>query len=262
MQHQLLHNCQKYFGPTQPKLMSRPLFLLIGLTTLFQATNAQDSVADSTYSKAAYNNAVTSYHKYTDKQARLYNGFLHIGYSNKIEGVAYWPDNTWQKGSVVYDGVYFPDVSMLFDIYKDELVILHFHRLLLTLHNEKVKEFTFGNYHFVRIQRDSSKHVTLNAGFYQQMYKSNNITLLGRRVKLLEETITDVLIQKFIPKNFYYINRNNTWYAVKTYGDLRDILKEKSKEIKQHLKKNKVRWRKDRERALVLAVQYFDAITQ
>lgn len=241
--------------------MSRPLFLLTGLIALFQATNAQDAVADSTFTRAAYNNAVTTWHKYNDKQSRLYNGFLHIGYSNKIEGVAYYPDNIWKKGTLIYDGVSFPDVSMLYDVYKDELIILHFHRLLLTLHSEKVKEFTWGDNHFIRVQRDSSKNITLNTGFYQQLHKGK-LTLLAKRVKILEETITDVLEQKFILKNFYYINRDNTWYAVKSYRDLQGVTKERAREIRQHLKKNKVKIRKDRERALILAVQYFDAITQ
>src|SRR5262245_1186863 len=120
------------FDPNNPKLMRRPLLLFLGLVALCQVSNAQGSASYSTYSKAAYNNAVNYYYKYTDKQARLYNGFLHIGYSHKIEGVAYYPDNNWGKGTVIYDGLEFPDVNMLYDVYKDELVIQHFHRLMLT----------------------------------------------------------------------------------------------------------------------------------
>jgi hypothetical protein len=83
-----------------------------------------------------------------------------------------------------------------------------------------------------------------------------------KRQKILEETVTDVLEQRFIARNFYYINRNNAWYSVKTFKELRSILKEKSKEIRQYLRKNKIKYRKERERALILAVQQFDALTQ
>lgn len=241
--------------------MPRPVKLLIGLSMLCQAATAQDSVSDSSYSKTAYDNAVTYYHKYTDKQSRLYNGFLHIGYSHKIEGHAYFPVNQWNKGTVVYDGITFPDVNMLYDIYKDELVIQHFHRLMLTLHNDKLTEFSFDGNRFIRIVRDSTKNVPFGTGIYQELHRGKT-SLLVKRVKIMEETITDVLVQKFISKNYYYINRNNTWHAVKTFKELRSVLKEKSKEIRQHLNKNKIRYRRDREKAIVMAVQYFDAITQ
>ena len=241
--------------------MPRPVVLMIALSALCYAGSAQDSVADSAISKAAYNNAVGLFHKYTDKQARLYNGFLHLGYSHKIQGTAYYPDNTWHKGSLVYDGIFYADVNMMYDVYKDELVIQHFHKLMVTLHGEKVKEFTFDNSRFIRVMRDSLRNVPLSTGFYQELYKGK-ITLLAKRQKLLEETITDVLEQKFIPRNFYYLYRNNTWHTVKTYNDLMGVLKERSKEIRQHLKKNKVKYRRERERALIMAVQYFDASTQ
>lgn len=241
--------------------MQRPVLLLLALPALCQAAHSQDSVADSAYTKAAYNNAVTSYYKYTDKQSRLYNGFLHLGYSTRIEGVAYYPDNAWQKGTVVYDGLTFSDVNMMYDAYKDELVIQHFHRLMVTLHSEMVKEFSFGNSKFIRVVRDTARNMPLATGFYEELYRGK-LVLLAKRQKLLEETITDKVEQRFTPKNFYHLYRNNTWHTVKRYKDLAEILKEKAREIRQYLKKNKVKFRKEKERALIMAVQYFDASTE
>lgn len=241
--------------------MPRPVVLLIALSALCHAGIAQDSMADSTIAKTAYNNAVSLYHKYTDKQARLYNGWLHLGYSHKIEGTAYYPDNLWHRGSLIYDGIYFADVNMMYDVYKDELIVQHFHRLMMTIHGEKVKEFSYDNNKFIRVTRDSARNIPLSTGFYQELY-SGKLKLLAKRQVLLEETITDVLEQKFIPKNFYYLYRNNTWHTVKSYRDLMAVLKERSKDIRLHLKKNKVKYRRERERALIMAVQHFDAITQ
>jgi hypothetical protein len=241
--------------------MPRPLLPFLCLAMFCQAATGQDSAPDSAFTKSAYNNAISYYHKYTDKQSRLYNGFLHIGYSHKIEGHAYFQGNEWQKGTVVYDGIVFPDVLMLYDLYKDELVIQHFHRLMLTLHNEKVKEFSFGNSRYIRFERDSTKKSTLATGFYQEMYKGNLI-FLAKRQKILEETITDVLVQKFIPYNFYYVYKDNTWHNVKNWKDLKGILKEKSKEVRQHLRKNGIKFRKNKEQAILLAVQYIDATTK
>ncbi len=241
--------------------MVRPLLLIILLSALVQPGKGQDSAADPDFTKAAYNNAVSLYHKQNDKQARLYQGVLHIGYSHKIIGHAYYPENEWNNGTVVYDGITYTNVSMMYDIYQDQLIIQHFHRLMMQLHKEKVKEFTFNNRRFFLFQVDTLQKLPFSTGFYEDLYKGK-IQLIAKRQKIMEETITDVVEQRLLLKNYFYINRNQTWYAVKTYRDLTGVLKEKAKEIRQYLKKNKVKYRKDRERAILLAVQHFDAITQ
>lgn len=241
--------------------MLRPVLLLIGLTVLCQASSAQDSAPDSS-TFLAYKNAVNTYYNYTDKQSRLYNGWLHIGYSPKIEGTAYYEDATWKNGTVVYDGLEFNNVNMLYDLYQDELVIQHFHKLMITLHSVKLSSFHFGGRHFTRFLRDSTVKGSPATGFYEVLHEGKT-KLMAKRIKLLEETITDVLEQRFTPKNFYYIYNNNSWYNIKNYKDLRKtILKDKSSEIRQYLRKNKIKFRKEKERALILSLQQFDALTQ
>lgn len=241
--------------------MPRPVLLLIGLTALCQASSAQDAAPDSS-TFAAYKNAVNTYYNYTDKQARLYNGWLHIGYSTKIEGVAYYENANWKNGTVVYDGLEFNNVNMLYDLYQDELIIQHFHKLMLTLHSVKISSFKFDGHYFVRYLRDSTVKGSPATGFYEVLHEGKT-RMMAKRIKLLEETITDVLEQKFTQKNFYYIYSNNTWYNVKNYKDLRKlILKDKSSEIRQYLRKNKIKFRKEKERALILSLQQFDALTQ
>jgi hypothetical protein len=245
----------------KPKLMSRPLLLLIGLTALCQATSAQNSTPDSSIA-AAYKNAVDTYYKFTDKQSRLYNGWLHIGYSHRIEGVAYYEDALWKSGTVVYDGLEFNDVNMMYDLYKDELIIQHFQKLMLTLHSFRVKSFSFNGHHFIRHVQDSTVKGSPATGFYEVLHEGKT-RMMAKRVKILEETVTDVVQQRFTQKNFYYINSNNTWHNIKTFKDLRkSTLNEKSSEIRQYLRRNQIKFRKEKERALIEALQQFDAITQ
>jgi hypothetical protein len=242
--------------------MRKSVYLILGASLLSQAGFGQHSVPDTSLTHAAYHNAISFYHQFTDKSSRLYNGILHMGYPNKIEGFAYFPDNTFHTGSVVYDGIHYSNVQMKYDAYQDELVILHFSRLTMSLHSEKVKEFTFSGRRFVRLVPDSVKYSWLLTGFYEELHKGPTITLLARRKKFIEEKVTDQLEQRFLLSEFYFIQRDDTWYVVQGYKSLLKILHEHATAIRQYLKQNKIRFRKNREAAITMAVQHFEALKQ
>ena len=203
--------------------------------------------------------AITNYYRFIDHQSRLYNGNEHRGYSQRINGFAYFGQNNWQRGSIFYDGLLFKNVPILYDLYKDQVIVQHFNEYIrISLISEKVKEFTIEDHLFVRIERDSIQNPVLKTGFYDVLHK-DNLELLARRTKLIEETVTDHLEQDFIEKNSYYIKKNGAYKIVKSYKGLQEILKEKSKEIRRYLKKNKIKYRKDKETAIVLAVKFYDS---
>ena len=219
---------------------------------------AQTALINDTANRPA-GTATAYYYKFINNQSRLYNGNEHVGYSQRITGFAYFGENNWQQGSVVYDGLLFKDVPMLYDLYKDLVIVRHFNEYIkLSLINEKVKEFTIGSHHFIRMVQDSITNPLLKTGYYDVLH-SGGIELLAHRTKFIEETVTDHLEQEFVEKNFYYIKKNGTFKAVKSYKGLLDILKEKSKSVKRYLKKNNIRYRKDKEAAIVTAVTYYDS---
>src|SRR5215467_993637 len=86
---------------------------------------AQDST-DNNLTNAAVINAVSLYYQFTDKQSRLYNGIGTYDYMPGLQGHPYFMDSAWKNGSVIYDGLSFKDVPMVYDLVKDEVVILHY----------------------------------------------------------------------------------------------------------------------------------------
>jgi len=242
--------------------MRKSVYLILGACLLCQVAIGQDSVPDTGLTRIAYNNAISFYHQFTNKTARLYNGIHHLGYPNHIEGFAYFPDNAFHTGSVVYDGIRYSNVPMKYDAFQDELVILHYSRLAMSLHSEKVKEFTYSGRRFIRLVPDSVRYSWLFTGFYEELHKGPRVTLLARRKKFIEEKVTDQLEQRFILSEFYFIHRDDTWYVVRGFKSLLQILHEHAREIRQYLKKNKMRYRKHREAVIIMAVQHFEALKQ
>lgn len=242
--------------------MPKQLLSLLYCTILSVAVFAQDSAADNRFIKEAEDNAIASYYRFTDKRARLYNGTEHIGYFYAIKGNAYYLTESWIKGTVVYDGLFFGDVPMIYDIYKDEVVVLHFNGYRMNLLSEKVKEFDFSGHHFVRYMYDSlvpSGTTVPVTGFYDMLY-NGKITVMAKRIKWLDEKLTDVVEQEFLPKNNFYIYRDSLYHSCNSYRGLLNALKDHSKDVRRYLRKNKIKYKEDPERAIIEAAKYYDTL--
>lgn len=238
-----------------PKLFATFLCLI----SLACHSSGQDPAAAAAFIADARNSAVNAYYQFTGRQARLYNGIDHTGYYSSIKGTAYYVNDSLLKGSVVYDGLLFKDVPLIYDMYQDEVVTLHFNGLKMTLLSEKVKEFTFRQHHFVRHVYDSLAASSVPTGFYDYLYEGK-VTALMHRIKRLDEKVTDVIVREFLPNDKYYIYENGVYHSFKTYHGLLNALKRKKSEIRRYLKKHKIKFREDPERAIVEAARYYDTL--
>ena len=235
--------------------------LSVFITISFASTlTAQDTLSSADPRKDLVDTAVLVYHQFTDKQSRLYNGTEHIYYHPALEGCPYFLDRDMHTGSLVYDGVYFANVPMQYDCVKDYLVILHFDRFFkMNLVAEKVKEFSFAGHTYIRMVKDSVNNLPFSTGFYDRLY-NGNLILLAKRTKRIEETVTDKVVQRVSEKTFYYLYNGKNFESVKSYKSLLAMLKDHSKEVRQYLRKNKIKYRKDRELAITKAVAYYDSL--
>jgi hypothetical protein len=240
--------------------MVKRLLFPVYICLVCHAVSAQTSATSDSFASTAENNAIHYYYQFIDKQSRLYNGADHMGYSSRIKGHAYFETRELRIGTVDYDGLEFSNVPMVFDLLKDQLVILHFNKLTkLSLVNEKVKDFTINNHHFIRIVKDSLHNQTLTTGFYDEVYNGKSAVLV-RRSKFIEETVTDHLEQNFAELNFFYVKKEGTWKTVKTYKGLLGLFTTNARDVRRYLKKSKIKFRKDRETAIVKAAAYYDTL--
>jgi hypothetical protein len=125
--------------------------------------------------------------------------------------------------------------------------------------SDKVKEFTLLNHHFIRL--DSTLGAPITTGFYDELY-TGNIRVLVKRGKFIEETIKDEVEREFIATNAFIIQKAGTYYAIKNYKGLLTVLKDKAPAIKQYLRKNRIKYRKGPENAVLKASVYYDSINK
>lgn len=239
--------------------MVKYALLLICFTALLRPGMAQNNIS-APAALPTIVNAGNVYNPFIEKQSRLYNGVEHLGYSFKIKGHAYFLQRELQTGAIVYDGLEFVNVPMIYDLLKDQVVIQHFNGFTkIGLVQEKVAAFTLNGHHFIRL--DSLLGPPIITGYYDEAY-TGRLKVLVKRGKYVEETIKDEIEREFIQKDLYFIQKEGAYHAINSYKGLLALLKDRSKEVRQYLRKNRIKYRKGPENAILKATAYYDSLNK
>lgn len=200
------------------------------------------------------------YYNSLDIQSGLYNGSEYIVYVSLLkDGHPYLDTAQLTAGSVFYDGMLYQNVPMLYDIVKDELIVQHYNKVFyVQLVQSKVENFDFLDRKFVHLGRDSTQKGNVKNGFYELLY-AGNIKLYAKRIKTIQEFIPDMQVERRVfSNNRYFIYKDSTFHEVFTQSSVLKVLADKKSAISQALRKQNVRFRKQREAAMVLMLQQYE----
>jgi len=247
-----------------PKAGFLLLFNLVSVVKLF---GQEAAVTDSARLQASLDKAASDFYIAIGQQSRLYSGREYFNYDRAIKGNALYPldAQTWATGEVNYDGLKYTGVLMMYDIYKDELIVLLYnHFTMYTLLDERVHDFSFSGHHFVRVKADSlvNDKSGISTGFYDQLYGGNKAEVLAKRVKTIQNSTnqTAILETYFIEKHDYYVRKGNTYYSVGGQGSFLNVFKDKKAELQKYMKDNNIRFRSDPEAAMATLAAYYDRL--
>jgi len=235
--------------------MKLELLFCLGLSCSGMATNAQtiDGVRDSVF-LSDYTNAV-------GLNARLYNGPEYHDYSNGVkDGIPYFNSKDYKTGSIVFDSIIYTNVQLRLDVIYEYLTILHPPSYIsIQLPNKLVQSFVIDGHQFKHLVPDSS--LTLKEGFYEQLYRGRSVVYEHHRKNLQDKNKADDIYRTAVPSNSYHILSNGQWYSVRSSKALVAVFKGKEKLVQQHLRKNKLRFKKNPELAMIEAATFYDALT-
>jgi hypothetical protein len=214
---------------------------------------AQAALGDSSSQQNALNNAVSLFNTSLGNQVPIYTGPEYYFYDPHIKGTAYFMDvNGFTKGAVYYDGILYNNISMLYDLNLDEVVVLlPSHVSKFTVLKERVKSFDFLESHFINIKAD-----------YKQLYNGKS-ELLAKYSKSMQTTTSVItgLENYFSQSKNYYIRKNNIYRSIGSQGALLDVLKDKKKELKKYIKANRIVYGDNPEEAMVKIITYYDRLS-
>jgi len=241
-------------------IMKRSRVASIFFFVLLSSPAFSQSLADTSFLAASIANAKNVYLGFIRGNAHLYNGTEHKIYQSVNEEHPYFISNDWIEGSIVYDNELNENVAMMYDIRYDKVVIDHFSsRNKIELVSKKVSTFNLQGHTFVVLKPDSA-NTQIQEGFYDQLYKGN-LSVYARRTKQYEERIeANVLIPSFTEKNKYFLLKDGKYFPVNSKATALDALSDKRKMLKQYVSKSRIRYKKEKEKWLVMLAGYYDTL--
>ncbi|MFL5773303.1 MAG: hypothetical protein ACJ75F_09105, partial [Flavisolibacter sp.] len=184
-----------------------------------------------------------------NQQAAIYNGVQHMGYGNLEKGTAYFLTPDWSNGNVIYDGMFYRNIPLHYDILADELIVESPNGFGIILFSPRVEYFTIEGHRFINV---ADPQVTLSPGFYDVLLQGA-MTILVRRHKRINETITGTESEReYIEADDYYLMMDGRFHSIRNEEDIMQYTGNMKKEIKKILKKNHVHFKKEMEQAIKL----------
>jgi hypothetical protein len=173
----------------------------------------------------------------TKEDQILYNGKIWRNPYAQIRENQFLFSSDFLTGSVTIRGRVFDNVSLKYDIFKDELLTPSDPGGILQINKERVDSFSliFENrkYLFVNL-RDSVFSAT---GYFNLMYKGQ-VAFYRKFIKKIDKLSVDGQSDRFYQFFRLYVQKDNELFPVNGKNDLIDIFKEQKLLIKTYLKKS------------------------
>ena len=217
--------------------------------------------ADTTYLDAAIKNTVKLYHQAIGVQARLYNGSKYLAPEHTLEEHPYFFSEDWITGDVFYDGEYFQNVPLMFDLTSSHLVTEHFssgHAFQLV--QEKLRHFSISGHYFEKIENESVAGSLPQTGFYDVLYPGTTKVVVRRQKFLREKIESQTIHRSFDKRTRYFVFKNGAFSPVKSKASVLKLMGDQKQQLKKFIRQQKLSFSGDRELALKNLAEYYDTL--
>lgn len=226
-------------------------------------TQAQDSQADTAFLQSSIQHALAAYEEAVGVQTHLYNGTEYLDYSKPhLEGDQFFKSKAVARGNIFYDGTWYMQVPLLYDLVTDEVIMPHNSSgLMMKLVNAKIDTFQLHGHTYVRQKADSANQALLQPGFYDLMY-NNDIQFLVKRSKSIQErAVQGGMEGEFKPASKFYIRKDGNYHQVSSRGSVYKVFKDKKKQLQKYASSKRLKFRKQKEEAILALTQYYDSLS-
>lgn len=192
----------------------------------------------------------------------LYNGEIHYPHPKfKNGGHASFINSNYTKGTIVYDGLMYKSMSVMYDLVRDQLLLLNADSSGgIVVQSEHVDRFSLHNHNFINI-KSGTVPKNIAPGYYDLLY-DGRITLLARRIKKVTENVTQYIEKEVEQTVSYYLLKDSVYTRIKGKQDLVTLLKATKNENQDYIKANKLDFNGNREEAFLRLVSFHDSLKQ
>lgn len=185
----------------------------------------------------------------------LYNGRIWRNLYYRVEGHQFLFSELFLPGALTVRGKEFPDVSLKYDAFKDELLIPLKTGRILQLNKEMVDSFSifWQNKKYIFTKRGEDNQT----GYINIIYEGSS-TLYVKYTKKIELLADQGKFDRFYQTSQTYYVKDSIVHPITSRRDLIKILKDDKDLIRSFLRKNKLKISKNNPETFIPLIQYLD----
>jgi len=225
---------------------------------------AQANMADTAAFEKTAGAAINYFGTNISEQAEIYNGPEYRFLPRSTKGSPFFDEKIdFTSNSLKYDGSWYHNIPLLYDVYKGLLVSAHPQsNALFSFKQQYVSDFLVYGHHFVYIPAIDSAKNKLRAGYYEQLYTGKSQVLCKYEKVRIENVSSQGVEVTFFDKEIYYIVSGGTIYSVNSKGSVLDVFKDKKKELNSYLKTANIDYKENKGVAMAKIAAYYDQISK
>jgi hypothetical protein len=209
-------------------------------------------------------NALSVYHRALYPETGLYNGIEYLPYFFPfVEDQPFFLSDRPLTGSVVYKNILYENVKLMYDVTRQQLVVIHpFHLQKIRLTTAHVNAFNLADHQFENLTSDSLSKGTITTGYYEVLYKGKNVRLLSSIKKDITEELTSTygVLYHLKDNNHFFIEKDGRYYALSNQRSVLNIFSDRKKEMIPFVTKNKPERRRNNEEVYKLIAKFYDEL--
>ncbi|MDX5338626.1 MAG: hypothetical protein LPK25_06350 [Cyclobacteriaceae bacterium] len=186
----------------------------------------------------------------------LITGGQYAEPSRLIEGDPYYFSRQFEKGSLSINGITYPEVSLLYDIYRDQVVTFQpvFNQKIL-IKPEKIDGFVLGNGDRFRHFIGNESYGKNGNGVYQVLGEGEFLALAKRTKSTKPKRELSKYDSEYVMKVDFFLWKNGEFFPIQKPNQAFEILGLEKKKIKKELKANQLNFKQGPESFLKFLVQ-------
>ncbi len=235
------------------------LAVCISLIGIAQEASAQHKEEDILFFQSVTTSVLSS--AYLPK-GRILSGaeYTSLNY-NPSKGHPFFLNSYFTSANIVYEGLEYTNIPLLYDLVQDQVVIGDVNRpnLMVVLDKAKISQFQVQGHLFVYVQPSESTNTLFKAGHLESL-NNGEVKVLVQRTKTPSgrESETNVIIT-FKEKNTYFLLKDNTYYPIRSKKDAFKVLADRKRELQQFVKQENGSFSKNPEKWLVNVSEFYNS---
>lgn len=205
---------------------------------------------------------LSSYKKELPYFQELITGGQYVESPKSIEGHPFYFSRQFGDGSLTINGITYPEVPLMYDVYKDQVITFHpIYNQRILINPDKIDEFSLSNGERFKYIEGNESYSNNSNGLYQILNEGENLVLVKRLKTTKSNRDISIYTDEFVEKKHFFIWKSGVFIPINKSKQAIEVLSLDKKVVKKYLKESRIRFQDSPEKYLITLVELADQKT-